>query len=106
MPTAGARVVAAIRASGVSVAGLYYDWAGGLVRLATAPSTGSDATRIRAVVDTAGGHATLLRAPDDVRSVTSVFHPQPPSLAALSVRVKNSFDPDRILNRGRLREDL
>ena len=105
-PTAGARIVAAIRASGVSVAGWYYDWAGGLVWLATAPSTDSDATRIRAAVDTAGGHATLLRAPDDVRSATSVFHPQPTSLAALSVRVKNSFDPDRILNCGRLREDL
>ena len=31
---------------------------------------------------------------------------QPAALAALSARVKASFDPERILNRGRMREDL
>jgi glycolate oxidase FAD binding subunit len=31
-----------------------------------------------------------------------VFHPQPAGLMALSERVRNSFDPRRILNRGRL----
>jgi glycolate oxidase FAD binding subunit len=31
-----------------------------------------------------------------------VFHPQPAGLAALSERVRQSFDPKNILNRGRL----
>ncbi len=61
---------------------------------------------IRAAVDAVGGHATLLRADDAVRARTPVFHPQAAALAALSARIKSGFDPERILNRGRMREDL
>jgi glycolate oxidase FAD binding subunit len=57
---------------------------------------------LRPLVDAAGGHATLIRAVDEVRSAVDVFHPQPAGLAALSERVRLSFDPRRILNRGRL----
>jgi glycolate oxidase FAD binding subunit len=32
-----------------------------------------------------------------------VFHPQPPGLAALNERVRSSFDPKAILNRGRMK---
>jgi glycolate oxidase FAD binding subunit len=105
-PSEGARTVAAIRKSGVDAKGWYYDWAGGLIWLATAHAPGGNAVAIRAAVDAAGGHATLMRAPDEIRLTTPVFHPQPAPLAALSARVKQSFDPDRILNRGRLREDI
>jgi glycolate oxidase FAD binding subunit len=31
-----------------------------------------------------------------------VFHPQPGGLASLSERVRHSFDPKNILNRGRM----
>jgi len=31
-----------------------------------------------------------------------VVEPQPPALAALSARIRDSFDPRRILNRGRM----
>jgi glycolate oxidase FAD binding subunit len=37
-----------------------------------------------------------------LRSAVAVFEPQPPALAALSARVKESFDPRRILNPGRI----
>jgi glycolate oxidase FAD binding subunit len=49
-----------------------------------------------------GGHATLVRASDEVRRNVDVFHPQPGGLAGLSERVRLSFDPKNILNRGRL----
>ena len=49
-----------------------------------------------------GGHATLVRASAELRRAVPVFQPQEPALARLSARVKDSFDPQRILNRGRM----
>ena len=57
---------------------------------------------VRQRVEAAGGHATLLRAGADVRGHVDVFHPQAPGLAALAERVRQSFDPKGILNRGRM----
>jgi glycolate oxidase FAD binding subunit len=48
------------------------------------------------------GHATLIRAPQKVRAAVPVFQPLPPPLAALSTRVKESFDPKGLFNPGRL----
>jgi glycolate oxidase FAD binding subunit len=56
----------------------------------------------RARVNAVGGHATLVRAADEVRRNVDVFHPQADGLAALGERVRRSFDPKIILNRGRL----
>jgi glycolate oxidase FAD binding subunit len=44
----------------------------------------------------------LVRASDEVRRSVDVFHPQASGLAALGERVRQSFDPKSILNRGRL----
>jgi glycolate oxidase FAD binding subunit len=44
----------------------------------------------------------LVRASEPVRRQVDVFHPQPGGLALLSERVRHSFDPKTILNRGRL----
>jgi glycolate oxidase FAD binding subunit len=44
----------------------------------------------------------LVRAPEDIRRTIDVFHPQAGGVAALSQRVRNSFDPRIILNRGRM----
>ena len=49
-----------------------------------------------------GGHATLIRAPEEVRRNVEVFHPQAAGVAALGQRVRHSFDPKIILNRGRM----
>ena len=57
--------------------------------------------RARALGPT-GGHATLIRAPETVRADVPVFHPQPPALAALALRVKESFDPKGLFNPGRM----
>ena len=82
-----------------------YDWGGGLIWAALPPDPRAHATMVRGRVDAAGGHATLLRAPEQVRRHVDVFHPQPSGLAALAERVRHSFDPKNILNRGRMRRE-
>ena len=79
-----------------------YDWGGGLIWAALPPKPDAQAALVRQRVDAAGGHATLLRASDEVRRNVDVFHPQAGGLAALSERVRQSFDPKGIFNRGRM----
>jgi glycolate oxidase FAD binding subunit len=79
-----------------------YDWGGGLIWAALPPKPDAQAALVRERVNAVGGHATLLRASDEVRRNVDVFHPQADGLAALGDRVRHSFDPKRILNRGRL----
>jgi glycolate oxidase FAD binding subunit len=80
-----------------------YDWGGGLIWAALPPKADAHAPAVRQLADAFGGHATLIRAAEDVRRGVDVFHPQAPGIAALSERVRASFDPKSILNRGRLR---
>jgi glycolate oxidase FAD binding subunit len=79
-----------------------YDWGGGMIWAALPPKSDAQAALVRARVNAVGGHATLLRASEQVRRDVDVFHPQEGGLAALSERVRHSFDPKNILNRGRL----
>jgi len=83
-----------------------YDWGGGLIWAALPPKPivkpDGQASQVRQRVAGVGGHATLIRGSDELRRLIDVFHPQPAALAALSERVRFSFDPRRILNRGRL----
>ena len=110
IPSEGANLMVKLHAADVPVARWYYDWAGGLIWLALDTggarngdaAAGASAGRIRQALSHFGGHATLVRADEAVRSATPVFQPQPAPLAALSRRVKASFDPLNILNRGRL----
>jgi glycolate oxidase FAD binding subunit len=81
---------------------VFYDWGGGLIWAALPPKPDAQAALVRERVNAVGGHATLLRASEQVRRHVDVFHPQPSGLAALSERVRHSFDPKNILNRGRL----
>ena len=102
-PTAGDGLGAALRRE--TGGEVIYDWGGGLVWAAVPPATDAHAATVRAHSAAAGGHAMLLRAPKEVRAAVDVFQPQAPGVAALSRRLKNSFDPRRILNRGRMRRD-
>jgi glycolate oxidase FAD binding subunit len=79
-----------------------YDWGGGLIWAALPPKPDAQAALVRGRVNAAGGHATLLRASEEVRRNVDVFHPQPAGLAALGERVRRSFDPKGVLNRGRM----
>lgn len=61
--------------------------------------SGAPATEIRLTAEAVGGHATLFRGGD---RADEVFHPLPPALQALHRRLKQAFDPQRILNPARL----
>ena len=97
-PATGPTVAAAIR-DRLDVE-LYFDWAGGLIWLSAPPA--SDAAAVIRGALNGSGHATLVRAPDDVRVSADVFHPLAEPLMALSRRVKDSFDPRGILSPGRM----
>ena len=79
-----------------------WDWAGGLLWLAPRAAWAGAHETVRAALAGRGGHATLLRADEELRRQVPVFEPQPPALAALTRRVKESFDPRHILNPGRM----
>ncbi|WP_375785305.1 FAD-binding protein [Bradyrhizobium sp. Pha-3] len=79
-----------------------YDWGGGLIWAAVPPNADAQAALVRGQVEAVSGHATLIRATDDVRRAVDVFQPQPAGLAALGERVRASFDPRSVLNRGRM----
>lgn len=80
----------------------FYDWSGGLVWLEVPGATDAGATDIRRVVSRTSGHATLVRASSDIRAGVDVFQPLDPGLARLTQGLKASFDPDGVLNRGRM----
>jgi glycolate oxidase FAD binding subunit len=100
-PTAGPKV--AEMAARAHDANTLFDWSGGLVWLALDPCPGAAASLIRqAVAENGGGHATLIRAPAEIRGGIPVFEPQPQGLAALSRRLKDAFDPYAILEPRRM----
>jgi glycolate oxidase FAD binding subunit len=88
--------------SRVSGGEVIYDWGGGLIWAALPPAADAHAKALRQRVEAIGGHASLIRGADEVRAAIDVFQPQQSGLAALGQRVKHSFDPRNVLNRGRL----
>ncbi|MET0273579.1 MAG: glycolate oxidase subunit GlcE [Phenylobacterium sp.] len=86
-PAGGWRVPVAV------VGDVLYDWGGALVwLLSDAPPA-----QVRAAVKALGGHATLYRG-----DAAAAFEPLDGALAALTRRVKQAFDPNEVLNPGRL----
>ena len=100
-PSMGAEIVC--RISKQLDAKYFFDWAGGLIWLSAPAADDASASIIRGSFDR--GHATLIRAPESVRASVDVFQPQTSALAALSARVKASFDPGGVLNFGRMYRD-
>ena len=103
-PAEGAHVAATVLGSASGE--VFYDWGGGLVWLALAPSADAEHETVRRAVAAIGGHATLIRAAAAVRASVPVFQPQTPALAALTRRIKDGFDPKRVLNPGRMYEGV
>jgi glycolate oxidase FAD binding subunit len=99
-PARGAELAAIIAAE--ADVEFLFDWAGGLLWAALAPSDDAGAALVRRAVAATGGHATLVRAPAALRAAIAAFEPQGGALAALTKRVKESFDPGGVLNPGRM----
>ena len=73
------------------------EWGGALRWLI--PRVPVDAQALRTWAAANGGHATVFRGPD---KSAGAFHPLPPAVLGLHKRLKAVFDPQGILNRGRL----
>ena len=99
-PSRSANIAQAIR--DISDADIYFDWGGGLLWVGLSPDRGAIPVEIRSLITETGGHATLMRAPDTIRRITSVFQPQMTGVAALSEKLKENFDPLGILNPGKM----
>jgi glycolate oxidase FAD binding subunit len=97
-PTQGAVVTAALVADGVR---WIYDWAGGLIWLAS----DGDPQAIRSAAARAGGHASLVRAPENVRGSVPFQQPPTPGVGALSARVRRAFDPSGVFETGRFLDE-
>src|SRR5689334_21383542 len=72
------------------------------ISAALPPASDAHAPLVRAAVVEAGGHATLIRAPAAVRAAVAVFTTEAPAVAALTKRVRDSFDPNGVLTPGRM----
>ena len=81
-----------------------YDWAGGLVWLLVPGCTADQIHRIRQILSGFGGHATLIRADENLRQTAPVFQPVSGAERALTRRIKAAFDPKNILNPGRMED--
>jgi glycolate oxidase FAD binding subunit len=99
-PTRGPQLTAAL-APVLPGLRFFNDWGGGLVWLAVpAGPVDGGAAAIRSALAAFGGHATLVRAPLDLRLSVPVFQPQPAPVAALEARIRASFDPAGLFNPG------
>lgn len=103
-PSRGPDVVAAVKQR--RSARYFYDWSGGLIWLSVAAEGDAGAAAVREALAEAGGneggHATLIRAPEEIRGRVNVFQPLAAPLMQISQGIKASFDPDHIVNPGRM----
>jgi glycolate oxidase FAD binding subunit len=99
-PEQGARLVSAI--SGQIACRAAYDWSGGLIWLEIPPATDATATVLRRVIAEYQADALLVRASPAARASVGVFQPLPEVNMNLIRRLKEAFDPHRILNPGRM----
>jgi glycolate oxidase FAD binding subunit len=96
--TQAARVVNAMGGEAV------YDWGGSEVFMRMEAGKAEEhAQALRAMMGEAGGgNACLFRAPAELRRRVGAFQPRPKALQELGERVRQTFDPNDILNPGKL----
>ncbi len=100
-PAQGAQVARTLREM-IPGCRLFMDWGGGLLWLSMPAAEHAGAQLVRGALASTGGHATLFRAPQEIRRAVAVFQPQPEPLAEVTARIKAAFDPRDILNPGRV----
>ena len=99
-PTEGANVVGRIVEN--CEADVMYDWGGGLIWLQVNESNYAYQEPVRHSVAEVGGHATLIRASNELRASVDIFQPLDTYMVGITKRVKDGFDPKGILNLGRM----
>ena len=90
------RAVALTHALDALGASYLLDWAGAALWIG-APAD----CAVRTAVKASGGHAMLVRAPEDRRTLIPVRDSEGAAVAALAARVKQAFDPAGILDPNR-----
>ncbi|MCP3397187.1 FAD-binding protein [Bradyrhizobium sp. CCGB20] len=99
-PDVAARIARAVEA------GWFFDWGGGLIWLACPTADSAGAATIRGAIRKAGGHATLVRTPEEVRAAVDIFDLPVEAVARLQAGLKTSLDPAGIFNPGRMFPEL
>jgi glycolate oxidase FAD binding subunit len=99
-PDRAAKLVSALRANLDCHAA--YEWSGGLIWVEVSPATDAGATVLRRTIAEFQADAMLVRASQASRAAVDVFQPLPEANMTLINRVKDAFDPQRILNPGRM----
>ena len=84
----------------------FMDWGGGLIWARVARMEDAGSYVIRRTMGADGGHATLIRGNLHQRSREPVFHPESATVAKLTRNIKDAFDPNGILNPGRMYEGV
>jgi glycolate oxidase FAD binding subunit len=79
-----------------------YDWSGGLIWLEVTDTADGGATDIRRLVSRVTGHATLVRAAPSIRAAVDTFQPLDTGLDRITRQLKATFDPNGVLNPGRM----
>lgn len=80
----------------------YLDWAGGLIWISVPEGVDFGGEPIIRENLKGEGHATLIRGTAELRREVAPFQPQSTALAALTEKVRDGFDPNRIFNPGRM----
>ncbi len=82
------------------------DWGGGLIWARVAGISDGGSYVIRRSLAASGGHATLIRADAGTRSTVPVFQPEARGVERLTRNIKEAFDPEGILNPGRMYDGI
>lgn len=84
----------------------FLDWGGGLIWARVTGMTDAGSYVIRRALAASGGHATIMRADPATRTAVPVFQPEARSVERLTRNIKDAFDPEGILNSGRMYEGV
>ncbi len=104
-PGNGARLVHSIQAHHPEARPVY-DWSGGLIWLLMPALSDAGISEVRRAVGSHGGHATLIRGDQTIRSSVDVFHPLDSGPMRITQKLKKVFDPEGILNPGRMYQGI
>jgi glycolate oxidase FAD binding subunit len=82
------------------------DWGGGLIWVGLRECSARDVDHLRELCQLRGGHTTLIKASEALRTECGVFEPLPKAIEDLNSRIRSNFDPHTVLNPGKIRQAL